>query len=433
MALHTPTVEKKFTYGEYVSINDAYSGMVNESVKQSAVESIADAIAKKVGRKSLGKIRKCAKKSAKLATYATQTALNEACSSIDCDKGVLSEARKMAKEIIRRQIGENFHFDDFHGGYGTGGIGEIEDLSNYRAELDKIDSEVRDRYGDAPFKDDDRFENRYAPDEIGKEVDENEEGDEEDADDGRAEERDFVSVGDRLAAKNDDLSKYRAELDKIDSEVRDHYGDDVFDEIENGTDGEYVDDAPEDADADEDGDDAAKRVKYYITGIRMGMSDGKKSIGKPVSLDVDLSDQADLNSMEDVVDYVNDKVEFYFEPNDYFCDFSKVANGDYKYPRLCARKSLTSDSIQGSETLNKYFGRDGRFADYLYKADGTAKFEPSETDAEGLEDVEKDLNVVKKFPTLNVMVWMISTSLPENSVRDIEPDDFAGTEIRVIE
>lgn len=401
MALHTPSSEKKFTYSEYCSINNAYSGMINESVQKSMTESVVDKILGKVYRKSLGKIRKCAKKSAKLATYATQTALNEACEEIDCDAETLSEARSKAKQILRCKIGENFDYeDDFDDYERRSSLGEIEDLSNYRAELDKIDREVRDRYGDEPFKDDGSFKNLYPPDDL------------------------------ELTENSEEEKEFRGEMDFVPSD--DGEGHQV--EIDDGSSEDSEDDEDSDGvEGDEDSEGAAASDrKYKITCICVGMSDGKKLIGDPVKIEVEETGQ-DLTDMDKVVDFVNESVGFYFEPNDYYCDFAKVADGTSKRPKLCAKKSLTSDSVQGSEALNKFFGNDGRFADYLYKADGTAKEEPSEVDGGGVDDIEADVSVVKKFPTLHVMVWILSTSEPDGQLRDIVPDDFAGTEIRVIE
>lgn len=401
MALHTPSSEKKFTYSEYCSINNAYSGMINESVQKSMTESVVDKILGKVYRKSLGKIRKCAKKSAKLATYATQTALNEACEEIDCDAETLSEARSKAKQILRCKIGENFDYeDDFDDYERRSSLGEIEDLSNYRAELDKIDREVRDRYGDEPFKDDGSFKNLYPPDDL------------------------------ELTENSEEEKEFRGEMDFVPSD--DGEGHQV--EIDDGSSEDSEDDEDSDGvEGDEDSEGAvASDRKYKITCICVGMSDGKKLIGDPVKIEVEETGQ-DLTDMDKVVDFVNESVGFYFEPNDYYCDFAKVADGTSKRPKLCAKKSLTSDSVQGSEALNKFFGNDGRFADYLYKADGTAKEEPSEVDGGGVDDIEADVSVVKKFPTLHVMVWILSTSEPDGQLRDIVPDDFAGTEIRVIE
>ncbi len=401
MALHTPSSEKKFTYSEYCSINNAYSGMINESVQKSMTESVVDKILGKVYRKSLGKIRKCAKKSAKLATYATQTALNEACEEIDCDAETLSEARSKAKQILRCKIGENFDYEnDFDDYERRSSLGEIEDLSNYRAELDKIDREVRDRYGDEPFKDDGSFKNLYPPDDL------------------------------ELTENSEEEKEFRGEMDFVPSD--DGEGHQV--EIDDGSSEDSEDDEDSDGvEGDEDSEGAAASDrKYKITCICVGMSDGKKLIGDPVKIEVEETGQ-DLTDMDKVVDFVNESVGFYFEPNDYYCDFAKVADGTSKRPKLCAKKSLTSDSVQGSEALNKFFGNDGRFADYLYKADGTAKEEPSEVDGGGVDDIEADVSVVKKFPTLHVMVWILSTSEPDGQLRDIVPDDFAGTEIRVIE
>ena len=417
MALHTPSSEKKFTYSEYCSINNAYSGMINESVQKSMTESVVDKILGKVYRKSLGKIRKCAKKSAKLATYATQTALNEACEEIDCDADTLSEARSRAKKILRCKIGENFDYeDDFDDYERRSSLGEIEDLSNYRAELDKIDREVRDRYGDEPFKDDGSFENLYPPDDL--ELTEDSE-----------EEREFR--GEMDFVPSDDGDGHQVEIDDGTSEETDGSDDSEDTEVE------YSDtEGAEDSDGVEGEENSEWSVasdrKYKITCICVGMSDGKKLIGDPVKIEVDEPEQ-DLTDMDKVVDFVNESVGFYFEPNDYYCDFAKVADGTTKRPKLCAKKSLTSDSVQGSEALNKFFGNDGRFADYLYKADGTAKEEPSEVDGEKVDDIEADVSVVKKFPTLHIMVWILSTSEPDGQLRDIVPEDFAGTEIRVIE
>lgn len=455
MSLHTPSTEEKFTYSEYCSINNAYSKMLNESVQKSTMESAVKQIMDKVCKNSLVKIKKCAKKSARLATFATQTALNEACEGIDCDSDVLSEARARAKKMIRKAVGENFDYDDDfrHDGHGYT-IGEIEDLSDYRAELDKIDREVRNRYGDAPFRDDKRFENRYAPDELTEDAD----------DDDFEGERDFVPSADDAdrSVEIEDISSLKDELDDNDRMVRNRYGDAPFkdddtflynsqskdDEVGDEDEDEETPDTSRDTlvrDEDnfdseddivaakdaEDSDEGHDR-SYVVSGISLGMSDGKKLIGEPVSIEL-IGDGKGLTDMEMVVDYVNKCIGFYFEPNDYYCDFSKVKSGEYKRPRLCAKKSLTSDSVQGSEALNKYFGNDGRFADYLYKADGTAKEEPSEVDGKKVDGVEVDVSVVKKFPTLHAMVWLLSTSLPENKLRDIEPEDFAGTEIRVIE
>lgn len=455
MSLHTPTTEEKFTYSEYRSINDAYSKMLNESVQKSTTESVAKQIVDDVRRKSLGRIRKCAKKSTRLATFATQTALNEACEKIKCDRDVLAKARACAKKTLRKAIGEDFDYDDDfrHDGVGYT-VGEIEDLSDYRAELEKIDREVRDRYGDEPFRDDKQFQDRYSPDELTEDADD---------DDGFEGERDFVPSADDAdrSVEVDDLSSVKRELDDNDEIVRNHYGDEPFKDDNNflynapdsddseADDGEGVEDdtsrdtlvRDEDHFDSEDDIVAAKDAedsegthdrKYVVTGISLGMSDGRKLIGEPVSIDVKNGGD-DLTDMEMVVDFVNRSIGFYFEPNDYYCDFSKVKGGVYKRPKICAKKSLTSDSVQGSEALNRYFGNDGRFADYLYKADGTAKEEPSEVDGGKIGDIKSDVSVVKKFPTLHAMVWVLSTSLPDNKLRDIVPEDFAGTEIRVIE
>jgi len=432
MTLHTPINESKFTYSEYSSINDAYSKMINESDYKTVVESVVNQILNKIQKNGLKKIKKCYKKSVKLASFATQTAIKEACEGIKCNKEALNEACCKVKKIIDHNlcsaclvkmdlkarkhnpskmkkglimsIKEGADTDDEEDTFtnepdyvdhdGSVAGGEYDDISSIRGELDDIDRDVKNTTGVDVDKEDDSF--LWNPQKGLNDLTY-------DNDDSKVEYDDELSP--EYDTSRDTLRRAEDEFDSEDSII---------------------------SAKDNEENDSLSKYKYVVTGIVIGMSDGKKMIGEPVTIDVKL-DESVLDNMEDVVDFVNKTVGFYFEPNDYYCDFSKVRDGSYKNARLCAKKSLTSDSVQGSEALNKYFGNDGRYADYLYKADGTAKDEPSEVDVGKMSDTEKDLSVVKKFPTVHLMVWLLSTNKNNGYLREIEPDDFAGTEIRVIE
>lgn len=429
MSLHTPISGKNLTYHEYTSINNAYSNMVNESHSKSVFESVVNDILGKVKKNYLGKIRKCAKKSVKLATFATQTAVNEAAAGIDCDRETLDEACRSVKKIIADSLeygdcggfgchdryddkdfdelpdslcendDEEDPFGDFNDddskdepdyvpseGADMAG-GEIDDVASLKDELDKNDRLIKARYGEAPLKDDNEF--LYNPQ--------------------------------KSASRDDDD-------DDVDSEEDD----------EDLTHGEisgmkrFFDDPY--ALSDKDDDDVPKsRIQYTVTDIKIGISVDGRLISKPVLMNITSADIRPLFDMEEVVDYVNNIIGFYFDIDDYYCDFSKVKDGTYPNPILCARKTLTSDAIQGNAALKKYFGNDGRFSDYLYKADGTAKEMPSDS-KDGVDDIKSDVSVVKKFPTLEAYIWLASVALvgKDKKLREIKPYDFNGTAIRVI-
>jgi hypothetical protein len=441
MALHTPQSTRSFTYSEYSSINNAYSNMVTESYKQSLYESVVNQILNKVQKNGLKKIKKCAAKSAKLANYATQTALKEACDGIECDSEVLESACEKVKKIIDHTISSikpTYVSPKAHKKLDCGKMKEGKIMSVKEA-TDDEENQFYDEQDYVPSSDDmhsdDIGTNGYITD-------------------------DKSSFEDFDFKKNDDMVKQEhginvsndigdedangADFDAMDTRSKKlANGEDYGDKEEADTDdgyGEGPSDMSSEFDSEDDiiaqkdkenSDEADSPFKYVVTGIVLEMTDGDKKIGKDVS--VELKDVADnLTDMEMVVDYVNKQIGFYFEANDYCYDFTETY-GRYNTPILRAQKALTSDSIQGSEALNKYFGNDGRFGDYLYKADGTAKDEPSEVDVGAMSDVEKDVSVVKKFPTLVAKVFVLSINTKTNKLRKITPSDFRGTEIRVVE
>jgi hypothetical protein len=171
--------------------------------------------------------------------------------------------------------------------------------------------------------------------------------------------------------------------------------------------------------------------KYGILFLSVGFSIKGKLMETPQVLYKKPDAEIDIDSMDEVLMRINEMCDFYFEPSDYYCDFSNISDSS-QFPKLMATKVLTSDAIQGSDTLAKYFGPKGKFADYLYKADGTARLEPYKIETDDMSIEQRDVNVVKSFPVFHVCANVVSKT-GDGNVKPLVPSDFEGTKISVIE
>ena len=169
--------------------------------------------------------------------------------------------------------------------------------------------------------------------------------------------------------------------------------------------------------------------RFELLKSSMCMTVGNRLLGEPTTV-IDNEKIEPFRKMKDLLNYIDDKLGFFFEEDDFYCNFAKAA-ADNKSPALCARKAITSDVVQGSEALSKWFGPNGHFSGYLYKPDGTAKLEPSKKLADEKTGLQEEIDVVDKFPVIHLFS-VVDVKDSDKDTRGLVPDDFKGTEVHVI-
>ena len=176
---------------------------------------------------------------------------------------------------------------------------------------------------------------------------------------------------------------------------------------------------------------AKKTPKYGIDRVSVSFTlRGKPMADSKVLFDSGNAVDVDIPNMDEVMDRISEIVGFLFEPTDFYCDFANMEDGEW--PDLFAEKVLTSDSIQGSGPLSEYFGPNGKFFNYLYKVDGTAKLEPFKKDAQSLVGAKRDINVVSVFPTMNVCTRVVR-SVDGGKPSPLLPEDFDATGVQLVQ
>lgn len=101
-------------------------------------------------------------------------------------------------------------------------------------------------------------------------------------------------------------------------------------------------------------------------------------------------------------------------------------------PFLKCDMAVTADLIKGNRLLNAYFGPTSQFKDYLYRPDNTPRIEPSKAGA--MSSIDRDVNVIYAYPIIKVYATILSWDMVngEERLREINEDDFRGTQIKVV-
>lgn len=102
-------------------------------------------------------------------------------------------------------------------------------------------------------------------------------------------------------------------------------------------------------------------------------------------------------------------------------------------PFLKGEMVVNSDLVKGNRLLNAYFGPRGEFKDYLYRADGTPRIEASK--AKEMSEIDYEVNAIMSYPIIKVYASIVSWDNVngEQKLREIDSDDFRGTDIRYID
>lgn len=444
MQLRTPT-DGLIKNGELYGIRNAYSAMVNESVEAAQKEKLFKSIYEAVKNADYDKLTRFAKKNTKLAMSATKQSIKKACTGLKCDEAMLTEVCKRVATVIANELPKPKKLSGKQTAKSVGkmkpgkmiDINEDQDDDDNGDDADYSDADMQNFRGDISGID---TSNELTPehlkmiDDLTKDVAYDREmspemkkdliksgvsSDDIDGDDGKR-----MSVG-----RDDALSRVNAKrsssdrLTSLDNRPGLPRMSDEFDK-EGGFSGA--------SDAE-----PRKYFEYCVQSIRMCITVNGKVLGEPTSLwfttpsNMQYKIQS-LTDMEQVIDWINSTTGFYFEIDDYSYNFAKEAQTG-KPSLLMAKKVLNSDVVQGSKAFNKYFGPNGKYADYLYKADGTAKFAPDSKGAEDADGAAKDTDVVSSYPVVWVGANVKSRNRKTKAERPIKPIDFRNTAVVVKE
>ena len=449
MEFKTPT-DGLIKNGELYGIRDAYSTMINESFANTRKNQLFARIYESVKADGYERITKFAKKNTSLATVAAKKAVAKArksmecsCGKCACSKEELDEACKKVIDLITSEFPKpkKLFVKKPHGNVGKLKAVKLVTIN----EADYDDGDTEDDEADVP-RDTMRYEEppkagfgpgdeKLSPEVLGeinrltKDIKYDRELPEEFDDDNAIDD----------VASDDDNAIEDAPYDNSDDSTASDVSSSDDIPVTDGRSrmGRLSDEFDDDADYSDDDGESRKVFDYCVQSIKLMMTANDRQLGETVTVHFVTPDDFNfkvqgLNDMEQVVDYINKVSGFYFDIDDYSCNFARAAKTGQS-PMLVAKKVLTSDAVQGSKEFNKYFGPNGKYADYLYNADGTAKFSPDSEEAKNATDVEKDVSVVSSYPMIWVGARVFSRNHKTQKERPIKPLDFRGTAVVVKE
>lgn len=141
----------------------------------------------------------------------------------------------------------------------------------------------------------------------------------------------------------------------------------------------------------------------------------------------DIVDENTVNNgtIEDLVNKMNELCGFNFNDSD-FKWFSCGRPNPFFKVSVC----ITPDMVKSNNMLATYFGKDGIYGDILFKANG----EYRDTDKKN-NKIESDINDIHEYPVLNIYYHVYSWDVinGQDIMREIEKDDFDGTNVMVVE
>lgn len=419
MELSTPT-NGLIKNGELRGIGDAYVRMLNESAEEGIRKALFTNIYESVKKNNFGRLVKFARKNAKLAKATLRKSVEKACKGVDC--GMDAKAKKEVCDQVEEALCRELPAVE-KARAPMGRACGVRRFKTPKARLALVEAEYQDEDDDVEngrHDDDDTDLRGFRPDRAGSIQ-------------GGPLDKDVVDEIERLTKGIKTDNEIPPEMKRDLMHDPDAAGS-LEDEQDYGDDDQDQDQDYEDGDDDEDQQDAKD---FCVTSIRMAVRANGRPLGKPVWVFVGThSDRVfrtqDLHSVEDVLRYANETSGCYFDIDDFTCDFAR-ARATGRQPMVIGRRRITPDFVSGSRAFNRFFGPEGQFADYLYKADGTPRFAPDSPEGRAADGARRDATVVERYPEVIVGITFIARDSHTGKPVPVEPEDFDGLRVKVEE
>lgn len=418
MELSTPT-NGLIKNGELRGIGNAYVRMLNESAEEGMRKALFTNIYESVKKSNFGRLVKFARKNAKLAKATVRKSVEKACKGVDCgmDAKAKKEVCDQVEEALCREL-PAVEKSVAQPGRARG----VRGFKRPKARLALTEAEYQDEDDDVEngrHDDDNADLSGFRPDRAGSIQ-------------GGPLDKDVVDEIERLTKGIKTDKEIPPEMKRDLMHDPDAAGS-LDDEQDFGDDDDQDQDY-EDGEEDEDQQDAKD---FCVTSIRMAVRANGRPLGKPVWVFVGThSDRVfrtqDLHSVEDVLRYANETSGCYFDLDDFTCDFAR-ARATGRQPMVIGRRRITPDFVSGSRAFNRFFGPEGQFADYLYKADGTPRFAPNSPEGRAADGALRDATVVERYPEVIVGITFIARDSRTGKPVPVEPEDFDGLRVKVEE